>query len=155
MKKALLFTTVFSIFLYGTILVSEQAMSPQEEAYESVGVLSESYDTSSQSYGVMSSNLDLDGWVPVDQIRGPGAPIIGDTPPARGPAQPNVRTNAGAVIHPGHHYVNNCQQRPICNGYYRTWSYQRGQPVRNAVRFFHNRRPLRRLIGGLFGRRCR
>ena len=30
------------------------------------------------------------------------------------------------------------------------WSFHRGQPVRNVVRFFHNRRPLRRAIGFVF-----
>jgi hypothetical protein len=38
--------------------------------------------------------------------------------------------------------------------YTNTWQAVRGQPVRNVVRFFHNRKPLRRFIGRLFGRRC-
>lgn len=53
-------------------------------------------------------------------------------------------------------YQNTCSGRyyTTYNGY-RTTSYYRGQPVRNAVRFFHNRQPIRNLFRGIFGRRCR
>lgn len=171
MKKALLFVTVFSMLFYGTVVVSEQAMTPYENT--EVGVLPESYGASSESCGVMGSNLDLPGWTPVSELR-TAAPIIEDTPPVRGPAQPINRgatTNAssnnsctGNVCN-GYRYVNNgccyryyrCHgnyyQRPICGGYYRHWNYRCGQPVRNVVRFFHNRRPVRRAIGWIFG--CR
>jgi hypothetical protein len=30
------------------------------------------------------------------------------------------------------------------------WAFQRGEPVRNVVRFFHNVRPLRRVVGFVF-----
>lgn len=171
MKKTLLFLTVFSMFFYGTVLVSEQAMTQYEEV--EVGVLPESYGASSESCGVMGGNLDLPGWTPVSDLR-TCAPIE-DTPPTRGPAQPinrgssaassscignNVRyVNNGC----GYRYVNNgcyrynsCNtyyQRPIFRGHYRHWNYRCGQPVRNVVRFFHNRRPVRRAIGWVFG--CR
>lgn len=37
-------------------------------------------------------------------------------------------------------------------GHYRHWYYRPFQPVRNGIRFFHNVRPVRRIIGGmLFG----
>ena len=37
-----------------------------------------------------------------------------------------------------------------CGNTYRHWNYQRGQPLRNAVRLLHNRRPLRRAWGRAF-----
>jgi hypothetical protein len=56
---------------------------------------------------------------------------------------------------------NDCYQghNQSCNHYYYNngcrWQYHRGQPVRNVVRFFHNRRPVRRALGWIFGvRRC-
>lgn len=165
MKKALLFVTVFSMLFYGTVLVSEQAMTPYEEA--EVGVLPESYGASSESCGVMGSNLDLPGWTPVSELR-TAAPIIEDTPPTRGPAQPINRgtTNASSNGCTGYRYVNNgccyryysngCYyQRPLCAGHYRHWNYRCGQPVRNVVRFFHNRRPVRRFFGCVLFGRCR
>jgi hypothetical protein len=39
-----------------------------------------------------------------------------------------------------------------CNG--SRWNYTPGQPVRNVVRFFHNRRPVRRFFGWIFRGRC-
>ena len=62
---------------------------------------------------------------------------------------------------------NQCCPAPTYHYYYHgpcRWDYHPGQPVRNVVRFFHNRqpvrtffrevRPVRRVLGFIFGRRC-
>jgi hypothetical protein len=58
-------------------------------------------------------------------------------------------------------YCDNGSYQDCQGAYYHNgsrWQYHRGQPARNVVRFFHNRRPLRRAIAApfrwLFGRRC-
>jgi len=39
---------------------------------------------------------------------------------------------------------------PYCDN---RWAYHPGQPIRNTVRYFHNRQPVRNLLRGIFGRR--
>jgi hypothetical protein len=49
---------------------------------------------------------------------------------------------------PVSHVSNASEATPItyCHRGYNRWEYRRGQPVRNVVRFFHNRRPIRSWI---------
>lgn len=42
-----------------------------------------------------------------------------------------------------------------CGNTWRHWEYRRWQPLKNAVRFFHNNRPFRRAVGFGFCRGCR
>jgi len=69
-----------------------------------------------------------------------------------GPAQPVKKYSYQQHYQQG----NNGSCYTYCHkGYYDRWAWQPCQPVRNVVRFFHNRRPIRRGIGFLlFGRRC-
>lgn len=52
------------------------------------------------------------------------------------------------------YYSNSCGTRyyhqGACGNTWNHWNYQRCQPVRNTVRFFHNARPVRRTLGRVF-----
>lgn len=67
-------------------------------------------------------------------------------------------TTCGTVYYryPQTYYTNPCYSTCRTYSYCRpTWQYQRCQPVRNCVRYFHNRQPVRSCIRRVFGRRCR
>lgn len=157
MKNTLLFISTFVTIFASTLLIAEQIMAP----YENTAVMSESYGMSSDVCGITKSKIELDGWVPVAELRGPAAPIATASTTQR-LTQPTIQRFVypycnGCHIH---RYTNGCcgnyYQRPIMDGCYRHWHYSAGQPLRNVVRFFHNRRPFRSAIGRLFGfRRCR
>jgi len=60
-----------------------------------------------------------------------------------GPAEPKEVQQQ--YYHNGRYYHGSCYTS-CCD----RWSYHRGQPIRNVVRFFHNRRPVRRALGFVF-----
>ena len=65
--------------------------------------------------------------------------------------QPKVATQQWKEPNPTNDviYTDDC----IYTNYYR-WQPVVGQPVMNVARFFHNRRPVRRVLGWMFFRRC-
>tara|TARA_Y100000034_G_scaffold131983_1_gene193903 strand:+ start:2262 stop:2765 length:504 start_codon:yes stop_codon:yes gene_type:complete len=74
-------------------------------------------------------------------------PVEYNRPYAQQQTQPRVINNG--TCRPV--YRNNCSgyyyQRPLARGTYAHWNYRPCQPARNVVRFFHNRRPVRRGVG--------
>jgi len=70
-----------------------------------------------------------------------------------GPAPPKLKgaeSWGGVGQKPGVIDKNSCNTNFSVNTCKNTWQTVSGQPVRNVARFFHNRRPIRRLLGILF-----
>lgn len=70
---------------------------------------------------------------------------------------PTYRSGCGSACgtvyyYPNTYYRSGCHQGSC--GSYGHWQYRSWQPVRNAVRYFHNVRPVRSCFGRFFGGGC-
>lgn len=175
MRNLILGLVVSVITFFGIMLGAEYAMQPYEDG---CGVMSETYGASSTACGEMKEGFDLYGWQPISSLCGPAKPICIPRPTV-GPASPICDSGccSGNTCAPISHYYPNRIEYPnstchsvgvyntsCSNGYYhqgpcgntwRHWEYRQWQPLRNAVRFFHNNRPFRRAAGFGFCRSCR
>jgi hypothetical protein len=148
--KILTYVSVFSLVFCGLVIATTPKSIP-------AGISGDSYGVSSTELGVLDGDFVLEGWTPIPM--GPSSPIdkkpilkgADETLVPKGPAQPinKLVTTKSTSNYCCYRYYNNDYYRYYNNGYYNYngYYYVCGQPIRNVVRFFCYRRPLRRLLG--------